>query len=204
MCSGSGVGLTMSCKSYGGFVIPLPAGMCTGWTRRRGLTGMLLFCGGGRTNVRMGGGVVYDIRCFRWAAQIGSKWYVSCSSFFFFTEMVRQIYLGRQGSIQSVVGFRWLKVVCELFFLLLFHRDGEANISGSTGLNSVSGGFLSSGEEGVSSIHLDSVSKQMPASKYGCGGLVRFSVWYSGVTEGDGSGGVFKVNLVEGGMDQIL
>ena len=85
-----------------------------------------------------------------------------------------------------------LKVVGELFFLLLFLGGGEANISGLTGLNSVSGGFLSSGEEGVSSIHLDSVSKQMTASKYRWRGLVIFSVWYSGVTEGEGSGGVFK------------
>ena len=85
-----------------------------------------------------------------------------------------------------------LKVVGELFFLLLFLGGGEANISGLTGLNSVSGGFSSSGEEGVSSICLDSVSKQIPASKYRWRGLVRFSVWYSGVTEGEGSGGVFK------------
>ena len=43
----------MSCKSDSGFVEPLRAGMCTGWTRRRGLTGVLLFCGGGGTNVGM-------------------------------------------------------------------------------------------------------------------------------------------------------
>ena len=62
-------------------------------------------------------------------------------------------------------------------FLFLFLGGGEANISGSVGLKSVSGGSLSSGEEGVSrkwkcvsNIHLDSVSKQMPASKYGWGG----------------------------------
>ena len=79
-----------------------------------------------------------------------------------------------------------------LAFLFLFLRGGEANISGSIGLKLVSGGFSSSGEEGVSSIHLDSVSKQMSASRYGWGGLVRFSVRYSRVTEGDGSGGVFK------------
>ena len=93
-----------------------------------------------------------------------------------------------------------LKVVGKLAFLFLFLRGGEANISGSVGLKSVSGGSLSSGEEGVSrkgkyvsNIHLDSVSKQMPASKYGWRvGVVRSSVWYSGVTEGDGSGGVFK------------
>ena len=46
----------MSCKSDGGFVEPLPVGMCTGWTRRRGLTEPLLFSGGGGTNVRMGMG----------------------------------------------------------------------------------------------------------------------------------------------------
>ena len=39
-----------------------------------------------------------------------------------------------------------LKVVGELFLFLLFLGGGEANISGSTGLNSVSGGFLLSGE----------------------------------------------------------
>ena len=58
LCSRSGVGLTMSCKSDSGFVKSLPAGMCTGWTRRRGLTGALLFCGGGGTNVGMGVGGV--------------------------------------------------------------------------------------------------------------------------------------------------
>ena len=73
------------------------------------------------------GWVVYNIRCFQWAVQVGSKWYVG-----------------------------WF---CE---------------------------------EGVSSICLDSASKQMSASRYGWRGLVRFSVWYSGETEGDGSGGVFK------------
>ena len=123
----------MSCKSDGGFVESLPAGMCTGWTRRRGLTEALFFCGDGGTNVGMGvGGLQYKI------------FSVGCSG--------------------------GLKVVGELFFLLLFLGGGEANISGSTGLNSVSGGFSSSGEEGVSSIHLDSVSKQIPASKYGWGG----------------------------------
>ena len=140
LCSRSGVGLTMSCKSDGGFVESLPAGMFTGWTRRRGLTGMSLFCGGGGTNVRMGvGGLRYKM------------FSVGCSG--------------------------GLKVVGELAFLFLFLGGGEANISGSVGLKSVSGGSLSSGEKGVSrkgkcvsNIHLDSVSKQMPASKYGWGG----------------------------------
>ena len=123
----------MSCKSDGEFVEPLPAGMCTGWIRRRGLTGGLLFCGGGGTNVAMEvGGLRYNM------------FSVGCSG--------------------------GLKVVGELAFLFLFLRGGEANISGSIGHKSVSGGFLSSGEEGVSSIRLDSVSKQMPASKYGWGG----------------------------------
>ena len=129
LCSKSGVGLTMSCKSDGGFVKSLPAGMCTGWTRRRGLTGVLFFCGEGGTNVGMGvGGLRYKM------------FLVGCSG--------------------------GLKVVGELFFLLLFLGGGEANISGSVGLKSVSGGFSSSGEEGVSSICLDSASKQMSASKY--------------------------------------
>ena len=145
----------MSCNSDGGFVVPLPAGMCTGWTRRRGLTGALFISGGGWTNVGMG---------------VGGLWY-------------RIFSVGWSGG---------LKVVGELFFLFLFLGGGEANISGLMGLSSVSGGFLSSDEEGVSSIRLDSISKQMPASKYGWGELVRSSVWYSGVTEGEGSGGVFK------------
>ena len=113
MCSRSGVELTMSCKSDSGFVESLPAGMCTGWTRRRGLTGALLFCDGGGTNVRMGvGGLQYKM------------FSVGCSG--------------------------GLKVVGELAFLFLFLRGGETNISGSVGLKSVSGGFSSSGEEGVS------------------------------------------------------
>ena len=134
MCSKSGVGLTMSCKSDGGFVEPLPAGMCTGWTRRRGLTGVLLFCGGGGTNVGMGvGGLQYHMFLVGWSGG--------------------------------------LKVVGGLAFLFLFLRGGEVNISGSIGLKLVSGGFLLSGEEGVSSIRLDSVSKQMSASRYGWGGF---------------------------------
>ena len=145
----------MSCRSDGGFFVPLPAGMCTGWTRRRGLTGASFISVGGWTNVRMG---------------VGGLWYKMFS-------------VGWSGG---------LKVVGELFFLLLFLGGGEANISGLTGFNSVSGRFSLSGEVGVSNIRLDSVSKQMTASKYRWRGLVRSSNWYSGVTEGDGSGGVFK------------
>ena len=60
LCSRSGVGLTMSCRSDSGLFAPLPAGMCTGWTRRRGLTGESFSCGGGCTNVGMGvGGLQY-------------------------------------------------------------------------------------------------------------------------------------------------
>ena len=139
MCSKSGVGLTMSCSSDGGFVELLPAGMCTGLTRKRGLTGMSLFCGGGGTNVGMGvGGLRYKM------------FLVGCAD--------------------------GLEVVGRLAFLFLFNGGGEADISGSVGLKSVSGGSLLSGEEGVSrkgkcvsNICLDSVSKQMPASKYGWG-----------------------------------
>ena len=113
LCSKSGVGLTMSCKSDGGFVKLLPAGMCMDWTRRRGLTGALPVCGGGGTNVRMGlGGLRYKM------------FSVGCSG--------------------------GLKVVGGLAFLFLFLGGSEANISGSVGLKSVSGGSLSSGEEGVS------------------------------------------------------
>ena len=155
MCNKSGLGLTISCKSDWGFVKLLPAGMCTGWTKRRGLTGVSLFCGGGGTNIRMGvGGLQYNMFLVGWSGG--------------------------------------LKVVGGLAFHFLFLRGGEVNISGSIGLKLVSGGFSLSGEEGVSSISLDSVSKQMSASRYRWRGLVRFSVRYSGVTEGDGNGGVFK------------
>ena len=44
----------MSCRSNGGLFAPLSASMCTGWTRRRGLTGELFPRGGGWTNVGMG------------------------------------------------------------------------------------------------------------------------------------------------------
>ena len=150
----------MSCKSDGGFAESLPTGICTGWTRRRGLTGVLLFCGGGGTNVRMGVG---DLRY--------SIFSVGCS-----------------GGLKAVGGFA---------FLFLFSGGGEANISGLIGPKLVSGGSCPNDDEGVSSIHLDSVSKQMSASKYRWRGLVRFSVWYSGVTEGDVSGGLFKSSSTE-------
>ena len=86
LCSKSGVGLTTSCKSDSGFVELLPAGICTGWTRRRGLTGVLLFCGGGGTQMS---------ECFWWVVPVGSKQLVGLLSFFFFLEVVRQIYLGQ-------------------------------------------------------------------------------------------------------------
>ena len=136
----SGVGLTMSCRSDGGLFAPLPAGMCTGWTRRRGLIGESFSHGGGWTNVGMGvGGLRY-----------------------------RMFMEGFSGGFD---------VAGELFLLFLFLRGGEANISGSTDFSSVSGGLSSSDEVGVSNIRLDSVSKQMPASKYGWGGLMKSSNW---------------------------
>ena len=63
-------------------------------------------------------------------------------------------------------------------------------MSGSIGPKSVSGGSLSKGDEGVCNICLDSVSKQISASRYRWRGLARFSCEYSGVIEG--GGGVFK------------
>ena len=145
----------MSCRSDGGLFAPLPAGMCTGWTRRRGLTGETFSCGGGWTNVGMGvGGLRY-----------------------------RMLVKGFSGGFD---------VAGELFLLFLFLGGGEANISVSTSFSSVSGRLSSSGEVGVSNIHLNSVSKQMLASKYGWRGLARSSVLYSGVTEVEGSGGLFK------------
>ena len=58
MCVKSEVGLTISCKSDSGFAEPLPVGICTGWTRRRGLMGVLVLWGGGGTKVGMGEGVL--------------------------------------------------------------------------------------------------------------------------------------------------
>ena len=145
----------MSCRSDGGLFAPLPAGMCTGWTRRRGLTGESFPCGGGWTNVGMG---------------VGGLWY-------------RMFLEGFSGGFD---------VAGELFLLFLFLGGSEANISGSAGFSSVSVGLSLSSEVGVSNIHLDSVSKQMPASKYGWSGLMKSSDWYSRVLEGEGSGGVFK------------
>ena len=85
------------------------------------------------------------------------------------------------------------KVVGGFAFLFLFLGGGSANIAGSTGVSSVRVGSCSRGEEGVFSICLDSVSKQISASKYGWRGLARSSsVWYSEVTQGNGNGGVFK------------
>ena len=155
MYSRSGVGLTMSCRSDSGLFAPLPAGMCTGWTRKRGLTGESFSHGGGWTNVGMGlGGLRY-----------------------------RMFVEGFSGG---------LDVAGELFLLFLFLGGGEANISGSAGFSSVSGGLSLSGEVGVSNICLDSVSKQILASKYGWGGLMKSSDGKSGVLEGEGRGGVFK------------
>ena len=101
---------------------------------------------------------------------------------------IQYVLVGCSSGLKAVGGFA---------FLFLFIGGGEENLSGSIRPKSVSGGFLSNGEEGVSSIRLDSISKQMSASKYGWRGLVRFSVWYSGVKEGDGSGGVFKFSFTE-------
>ena len=142
----------MSCKSDGGFA--KLAGICTGWMRRRGITGVSLLWGGGETKVRMGG-VFYN-----------TMFLVGCS-----------------GGLTIVGG---------LAFLFLFLGGSEANMSGSIGPRSVSGGSFSNGEEGVFNSCLDSVSKQISASKYGWRGLARFSVEYSRVTEGDGNSGVFK------------
>ena len=103
----------MSCKSDGGFSIPLPAGMCTGWTRRRGLTGESLSCGRGWTNVGMGvGGLQY--RMFSEGCSGGFK--VAGKLFLLlFLGMVRQICPGQRASAQSVLGFhlvvRWVFLI---------------------------------------------------------------------------------------------
>ena len=83
-----------------------------------------------------------------------------------------------------------IRVFGQTACLFLFFGAGEANMSGCIGPKSVSGGSLSKENEGVCNICLDSVSKQISASKYGWRGLVRLSCEYSRVTEG--GGGVFK------------
>ena len=96
----------MSCKSDGGFAELLPAGICTGWTRRRGLAGVLFLWGGGGTKVGMGIGVLrYNM------------FSVGCSG--------------------------GLTVVGGLSSIFLFLGGGEANISGSIGPKSDTGGSLS-------------------------------------------------------------
>ena len=128
MYNKSGVGFTISCKSDGGFTGFLSADICTGWTRRRGLTGGLFSCGGGGTKVGMGVGVL----------------------------LYNMLSVGCSGKFRLIGGFA---------FLFLFLGGGEANMSGSTGVNSVNCKSCSSREEGVFSICLDSSSKQISASK---------------------------------------
>ena len=57
-----------------------------------------------------------------------------------------------------------VKVVGGVAFLFLLFGGGEANISGSIGPKSVSGGSLFKGDERVCNICLDSVSKQISNS----------------------------------------
>ena len=78
--------------------------------------------------------------------------------------------------------------------LFLFLGGGEANTSGSMGPKSVSGGSSSKGDEGICNICLDSVSKQISASRYIWKGLARFSCEYSRVTEG--GGGIFTLMYI--------
>ena len=90
----------------------------------------------------------------------------------------------------TVNPIRWdqgLRSDCCLF---LFFGGGKANMSWSIGPKSVSGGSLFKGDEGVCNICLDSVSKQISASKYRWRGLVRFFCEYSRVNQG--GGGVFR------------
>ena len=105
----------------------------------------------------------------------------------------------KEGSYWSVISSGWwqdkswnggrkvgmgcsggLTVVGGLSSLFLFLGGGEANISGSIGPKSDSGGSLSNGEEGVSSICLDSVSKHMSASQIrieGFGEIFSLVLW---------------------------
>ena len=92
-----------------------------------------------------------------------------------------------------------VKVIGGVTFFFLLFGGGETNISGPMGPISVSGGSLSKGDEGVCNICLDSVSKQISASRYGWGGLVRFSGEYSGVTEGVGGVCKFSSTVIMSG-----
>ena len=87
------------------------------------------------------------------------------------------------------------RVVGGAALLFLFFGGGEVNMSGSIGPKSVSGGSLSKGDEGLCNICLDSVSKQISASKYGWRGLGIVSCEYFGVTVS--GGGVFKFSSPE-------
>ena len=71
-----------------------------------------------------------------------------------------------QWSMLLLVPLGGVKVIGGVTFLFLLFGGGEANISGSIGPKSVSGGSLSKGDEGVCNICLDSVSKQISASRY--------------------------------------
>ena len=73
--------------------------------------------------------------------------------------------------VQWGEGHKWSHLS---FFLF---GGGEANISGSIGPKSVNYGSLSKGDEGVCNICLDSVSKQISASRYGWGGGVGEIFW---------------------------
>ena len=92
-----------------------------------------------------------------------------------------------------------IKVIGGVAFLFLFFGGGEANMSGSIGPKSVNEGSLSKGDERVCNICLDSVSKQISASKYGWRGLVRFSCECSGVTEGGGGVFIFSSTVITSG-----
>ena len=72
-----------------------------------------------------------------------------------------------QWSMLLLVLLCGVKVIGGVAFLFLLFGGGEANISGSIGPKSVSGGSLSKGDEGICNICMDSVSKQISASRYG-------------------------------------
>ena len=104
----------MSCRSDGGLFAPLPAGMCTSWTRRRGLTGESFSCGGGWTNIGMGvGGLWYRmfVEGFSGGFDVAGELLLLS----FFSEVLRQISLGQQVLAQLVVGFcqvvRWVFLI---------------------------------------------------------------------------------------------
>ena len=159
----------MSCRSDGGLFVPLPAGMCTGWTRRRGLTGESFSCGGGWTNVGMGvGGLQYRM----FLESFSGGFDVAGGLFLLF------LFLGGSGAnISGSAGFSSVSVG--------FSLSGEVGVSNIC-LDSVSKQTPAS-KYGWSSLIKSSDWYSRVLEGEGSGGVFKFSstVSNSGSTVGD-------------------